>query len=194
MTDKFTHDLYSLTTGELRELILVLSMKKSIKDTAQAHINVMRYASSPTATSPNVSDQFCHPATPNQGSNFDGQACSNCGTTQTLMWKQTPQGVVVCDACGLNPARNLQRLDTPAQRLQPASPKTPSRRAPLELPDPFKPSGVTKSSARATIRKPPRIVTKRTLLYHDCQNCGSRFRQQDNHAEACQYHLGESGS
>ncbi|KAI0132229.1 hypothetical protein BJ170DRAFT_236200 [Xylariales sp. AK1849] len=39
-----------------------------------------------------------------------GQVCSNCSTTRTPLWRRSPQGATICNACGLyQKARNSQR-------------------------------------------------------------------------------------
>ncbi|KAI1824179.1 hypothetical protein F4861DRAFT_539203 [Xylaria intraflava] len=39
-----------------------------------------------------------------------GQVCSNCGTTRTPLWRRSPQGDTICNACGLYlKARNSAR-------------------------------------------------------------------------------------
>lgn len=42
---------------------------------------------------------------------FTGQTCSNCGTHRTPLWRRSPEGNIICNACGLYlKARNTPRF------------------------------------------------------------------------------------
>jgi GATA-binding protein, other eukaryote len=56
--------------------------------------------SGPPGSSPSISSR----------SAATGQTCSNCGTTRTPLWRRSPAGEIICNACGLYlKARNQQR-------------------------------------------------------------------------------------
>ncbi|KAH0563257.1 hypothetical protein GP486_002168 [Trichoglossum hirsutum] len=66
-----------------------------------------------------------------------GQVCSNCGTTRTPLWRRSPTGSTICNACGLylkarNISRptNLKRSAPPSGSLASSSPiPTPRHRS-----------------------------------------------------------------
>ncbi|KAK4246425.1 hypothetical protein C7999DRAFT_15417 [Corynascus novoguineensis] len=67
---------------------------------------------------------------PNQG--YTGQICSNCGTTRTPLWRRSPQGETICNACGLYlKARNAARPIN--LKRPPTVPGSSARQSPVKL-------------------------------------------------------------
>ncbi|KAI1770259.1 hypothetical protein F4818DRAFT_270386 [Hypoxylon cercidicola] len=67
----------------------------------------------------------------NSTSNQSGQVCTNCGTTRTPLWRRSPQGATICNACGLYlKARNSSRptnLKRPPSTVSTATKRTPEK-------------------------------------------------------------------
>jgi GATA-binding protein, other eukaryote len=85
-------------------------------NSSQSSIPIASSADSHPVTSRQSSTPLAAPLTPGS----TRQVCTNCGTTQTPLWRRSPTGEVICNACGLylkarNQSRptNLKRGPTP---------------------------------------------------------------------------------
>ncbi|KAI0014907.1 hypothetical protein F4780DRAFT_784661 [Xylariomycetidae sp. FL0641] len=85
--------------------------------------------------SPSPADLSLHETSSNTKSasaaSHGGQVCSNCGTTRTPLWRRSPQGATICNACGLYlKARNSSRptnLKRPPSVVSTTPKKTPEK-------------------------------------------------------------------
>lgn len=74
---------------------------------------------------------------------------------------------------------------------------SPGARHPLPgfLTSSIQPTKINKTSIKTASKKkqdlPTPISVKRTPLYHDCKNCRTKFRQQDNGVYSCWHHPGK---
>ncbi|GAB1319098.1 GATA type transcriptional activator of nitrogen-regulated proteins [Madurella fahalii] len=68
------------------------------------------------------------------GQGYTGQVCSNCHTTRTPLWRRSPAGETICNACGLYlKARNTARpinLKRPPNVVQSAIRQSPVKLSP----------------------------------------------------------------
>ena len=82
--------------------------------------------------------------------------CSNCGTSRTPLWRRSPQGATICNACGLYlKARNASRptnLKRPPQIINSGQAQRTEQRASPARPGPSQhtPSGATYVAADQT--------------------------------------------
>ncbi|KAI9365282.1 hypothetical protein BD770DRAFT_378183 [Pilaira anomala] len=88
-------------------------------------------------------------------------SCSNCGTTTTPLWRRSPVGETICNACGLYfKARNTTR---PVWLKRNASKRPKSTCSPIALAPRISPTPLLAPATHHTSVQPPLSTTKTTL-------------------------------
>ncbi|CAI6342196.1 unnamed protein product [Periconia digitata] len=60
---------------------------------------------------------------------ISGQVCSNCGTNRTPLWRRSPAGETICNACGLYLKARAQPRPTNLKRNTPSQPIVPIQKS-----------------------------------------------------------------
>ncbi|KAF2103279.1 hypothetical protein NA57DRAFT_72254 [Rhizodiscina lignyota] len=83
-----------------------------------------------------------------------GQVCSNCGTTRTPLWRRSPMGETICNACGLYwKARNQQRPTN--LKRQPQGTSSPTATSSTSTPGPTVNQSTSPTAQNPNVNQPP---------------------------------------
>ncbi|KAF2672084.1 hypothetical protein BT63DRAFT_411391 [Microthyrium microscopicum] len=99
------------TTSNLDTAVQPAPAPHSPASSASSHHNALQQimAASPSlAQQPDPSPRLTNPSP--RAPSAAGQTCTNCGTNRTPLWRRSPLGETICNACGLyQKARNQAR-------------------------------------------------------------------------------------
>ncbi|KAI9376412.1 hypothetical protein BJX61DRAFT_394746 [Aspergillus egyptiacus] len=99
--------------------------RKTETNAGHSHYELEQYVERPVVLSSETAEDGHIPektSPKSKDTSFLGHSCSNCGTKSTPLWRRSPTGAMICNACGLYlKARNVAR-PTKRNRTQ-ASPE-----------------------------------------------------------------------
>ncbi|ORY92313.1 hypothetical protein BCR43DRAFT_498156 [Syncephalastrum racemosum] len=160
------------TTSELQAQPSRAGFEQAQVSTSSPSSNTSSSVAEPCSSSAAKSDIGSTPVT----------SCSNCGTTSTPLWRRSPQGETICNACGLylkarnttRPPwlkRNSTKRPTPAQpvALAPAPPISPVTTNHHRLA--LTPAAATPSTSTATASHDDPNARNDSML--TCANCNT---------------------
>ncbi|OAP63043.1 hypothetical protein AYL99_02270 [Fonsecaea erecta] len=144
------HQLVSSALGERHGSLP--THENNAGDVAYGHHSLGQASRGPEASEPPLS-MSTEPAEQRGDAPALGQICSNCGTTKTPLWRRSPTGHTICNACGLY----LKTRNAP----RPTNLKRPNSAAPPESPRQRTTASPTASVASASAQTLPSSIPYR---------------------------------
>ncbi|KAH8596096.1 hypothetical protein B0O99DRAFT_593936 [Bisporella sp. PMI_857] len=133
---------------------------ESVQTSTSDQLRHLTPRSSSLERSQRESSQYDVPNIPQSDNVPSGQVCSNCSTTRTPLWRRSPQGSTICNACGLYwKARSTHR---PTNLKRPPSTSTtsgqPSPEPPRLSPAPLRAGQASHTASGATYVPADQVV------------------------------------